>query len=579
MWEDYPKPRPLFARGKWHVVVSIPRPLRIYYGIKGGGNNKRYVAGVNKSDYEAKKIKLSSKAYEEFDDLQRQIQEAPNKSQAFIDELWKQQNKIDADNRQSNFQDSVMMMISIFSKDVIPKGKEEIFWKDNDDKKFPLTKGTKVTKRFTSEMPYQDLKSVFDDLNGMASRVRRNPSRYEQNEIIACKRYLTPLVQSRLQDLLITTARKQNIEPPSFSKPVIDDFWHEDIDVEGFDEDHPDGIASLSLADSYDYDFDEDEIDQREVKTNTLSTFRETFMDRLTKSHDKIDTINRKRVGFDDFVRLMGDIDPMKIDEPMVYQWLTKLVDETPKMSKKTLGHRLMGMRAFSHFAVENRYMKSKPFHGIDLRGRGLASKKKLEYTDADLDKIFNYDWKEQERLLISLGLATGMRLGEIALLKWDQIIIGNRYNYIILIPSDEFADQEYYEKQIEVSVKNEKGKRVIPLHPSLQLTKPPNATGRVFNYSISGYKEATKSSGSKVNKILRKLVPHPRKGFHSLRSSLTIKLNQTGMGSRSKFITGHSMKGDIQAMHYDAMEVDERYEWISKMDLDRWLMPKQGTR
>lgn len=549
-WDDYPSPRPLFHRDKWHVSVSIPNTLRIYYG-KGGGNNKRYVAGLHKSDYDSKKKSLSYKAYTEFDDLQRQILEAPKKSQAVLDLLWEQQGHIASGEKTFNINDAVMKMISVFKEDVIPRGADHFFFEDIDETKFADFKGQKTTKPLTSNIPYQDLQDVVNDMNATAKRAKRNPTRYTKDEILACKNYLTPAVRSWLEDLLVITARKDNAQSPTFPKPVLDDFWQNGIE------------------------WDEDEIDQREVKPETLSSLRDHFFNSAFKIYNKMDTRNKIRQGYDSFINHMGDLDPKEIDKPLVSQWFTKIVDKKPKTATKTLTSRLFGMKRFQDFAIENRYMTAEPFSGISMARRGVPSKKWLEYTDNDLDVIFNYDWGEQERLLLSLGLATGMRIGEIARLEWEQVLQNNRCSFIVLIPSEDSPDQDYYEKQIEVSVKNEGSKRVVPLHPSLRLNKPINATGRIFNYSISGYDEVTKSSGKSVNPILSDLVPHSRKAFHSFRSTLTIKLNRTGMGDRSKFVTGHSLKS-VQGDHYDGMEINERFEWISKMDLERWLNPKR---
>ena len=83
-----------------------------------------------------------------------------------------------------------------------------------------------------------------------------------------------------------------------------------------------------------------------------------------------------------------------------------------------------------------------------------------MEYTDQDLDKIFSYDWAEQELLLLRLALATGMRLDEIALLTWERIKQTNRFYFVSL----------HDEGDEKVSVKNEGSARLVPLHPALQL-------------------------------------------------------------------------------------------------------------
>ena len=169
--------------------------------------------------------------------------------------------------------------------------------------------------------------------------------------------------------------------------------------------------------------------------------------------------------GYDAFIKLMGDIEPKKITKTMAYNYIDALLDERaregkPKYAKQTLRDRLLGLNIFAEtFALKHSLMQYNSFYGVKLGRRGKEKRKKLEYTDQDLDKIFAYPWAEQELLLLQISLATGMRANEVALLRWEQILEKNWGSFITLIPSAESSDQAYYEAQVETSVKNEGSK------------------------------------------------------------------------------------------------------------------------
>ena len=152
--------------------------------------------------------------------------------------------------------------------------------------------------------------------------------------------------------------------------------------------------------------------------------------------------------------------------------------------------------------------MSFNPFYGVSLKRYGTRGGKWLEYTDADLDKIFGYSWGPQELLLLQLALGTGTRLGEIALLTWERVKSTNKCSFISLLDEGDEI----------VTAKNQGSKRRIPLHPDLKL--PPKGNGRIFDYAIDGYGKATTVAGMAVNPKFKGLIAHDSKTFHSPPSS-----------------------------------------------------------
>ena len=213
------------------------------------------------------------------------------------------------------------------------------------------------------------------------------------------------------------------------------------------------------------------------------------------------------------------------------------------------------------HFGIGRRLVSSNPFQGAGIGIYGLNGKHWLEYSDEDLDKIFEYSWEAQEKLLLELALSTGMRLNEIASLTWERIMSTNRYDYVTLKDRFDLPNQ---------TVKNEGSKRDIPLHPSFR--RPEKATGRIFDYAIDSYGYATTSAGRAVNSTLRELIPNPQKSFHSFRSTFIIKLTETGCDTfTNRAIAGHGGRNANESV-YNAVKNDTRFEAIEKLRLEPWL-------
>jgi integrase len=90
-------------------------------------------------------------------------------------------------------------------------------------------------------------------------------------------------------------------------------------------------------------------------------------------------------------------------------------MEQFPERSQKVLNNRKWALNDFNNFCLRKGIMTTKPFKEIDMPQIGKRKKAWRPYSDTDLNKIFDLDWQPQERLLISMALATGCRLGEIA--------------------------------------------------------------------------------------------------------------------------------------------------------------------
>lgn len=583
-WDDYSDPFPELVRGKYTVSVSIPRSIRHLFG-NGKATTKRYVAGKTLDEYEKKKRSLSNKIYSEFD--ARQEEERIAVVQSLRKKIRFKEHLEDFD-AEARINGMMHYFPSVISRDI----KHDLI---TEDEGFAF---------LTTKIPYQSLLKLKNNMDTIAEMVwEAHPKgeelkeamdhfwehnvidnydgeggqhiiefdeegfkdwdgyQYNVEQRVATEGYLQPSVRSFLEDLLIATSKKQNIETPVFPESQPEDFWSVD--------NHYNLATWWKGTNLSGEEFIPNR--KRRITNSTLASVRDDYWEWLGNEYPKLNTRNKMIRGYDDFIKLMGDIEPKKITKTMAYNYIDALLVENPEYAKQTLRDRLLGLNTFAEtFALKHSLMQYNPFYGIKLGRRGKDKRKRFEYTDQDLDKIFAYPWAEQELLLLQISLATGMRPNEIALLRWEQILDRNWGSFIVLIPSAESSDQDYYEAQVETSVKNEGSKRIIPLHPDLKL--PPKSTGRLFNYTISNqYEEASTSAGNAVKDILKELVPHDRKSWYSLRSTFTGKLNATGISEiNSRMITGHR-NNNVQADTYNFLTEEDRYKYISMLDLP-WL-------
>ena len=91
----------------------------------------------------------------------------------------------------------------------------------------------------------------------------------------------------------------------------------------------------------------------------------------------------------------------------------------------------------------------------------------------SELRAIFARDWNLQNRILLSILATTGMRPSAAGNLTWE------RFNNTEHEGISYFTTMDTTEEKVRV--KNAGSKRLVPIHPDLQL--PERSTGRLFDY------------------------------------------------------------------------------------------------
>lgn len=181
-------------------------------------------------------------------------------------------------------------------------------------------------------------------------------------------------------------------------------------------------------------------------------------------------------------------------------------------------------------------WIKSNVLYGLSLKNYGVKKRSYEAFTTDQLHHLFSLEMPENDRLLLSIMITTGMRLDEAALLTWDQFKVDRN-------------GLRYFDLSLGAIVKNDKfSARTVAIPDCLKL--PKRAQGRLFNFPID---EDGKSS-REASKHLRQYTHavrfdenDDRKVVHSLRhnlSGLLTNLQPTPSSEIMDWITGHGMEG-----------------------------------
>ena len=207
---------------------------------------------------------------------------------------------------------------------------------------------------------------------------------------------------------------------------------------------------------------------------------------------------------------------------------------------------------------------------GVDLTDYG-KEKRSFEALKVDqLHKLFELDMSKNERLIFILLITTGMRLDEVALLRWDQFKIDeNGINYVDLSMNP---------------VKNDRfSSRLVAIPDIVNL--PPYGKGRLFDFKLDSDGKSSKDASRYLNEnYVHKVRNGPqddRKVVHSLRHNLTglmKNLRPTPHSEHMDWITGHDMEGsktesERKLTYNEDIDLTIKYDIVNRIE-HPWLKP-----
>jgi len=185
-------------------------------------------------------------------------------------------------------------------------------------------------------------------------------------------------------------------------------------------------------------------------------------------------------------------------------------------------------------------------------------------FTNAELRSILAACVTEREYLATATLLFSGLRIHELAALRWDRATGKDRRGDPIQLPWADLGDQV-----LHVLGKGEQPRRV-PIHPILM---PLLANAR--RHSDNPYVLGNLSSGSLWTSGVLNVINRPMRrvglkthgvGGHAYRRAFndTLRKNARGYDLERRLIIGHSIDRDINASRYSTVTINELLDVVN---------------
>ena len=541
----YPIARLNHIKGKWYVIVSVPAHLRHLFPNQR--DLRRSTGTDDESFAKRKQHALAQEIYDLFDQRQREEQ---SKHVSVADAFAT---------------DAIIGLATVFHQRNIPDLKpttdyqllfslkqscdiyaDQVINAATDDELEHL--------RLLNEIA--EVEQDFDTggLTLVASTISEGPP-YTFEQKVSAARYRTEAVYNYWADLLILAAREQDLPEPSFD-PFVRGPYDSVVLADGkIMSDLPLGQALPAQT------FRPLSRPTRIVPSEALtySSVMPEYLERVERDTPLEDTKRKKKRWAKQFLNVMGDLEIAAIKPKHAYDYLDRVLAENPDRSNKTLKDYIWGVQDLLKYCVQRDYIQLNPFHNLDLKTLGQQPEVTYEFEKSELRAIFAHDWNPQDRLLLSILATTGMRPSEAGNLTWERFN-DTEHEGIRYFTTLDTADEK-------VRVKNAGSKRLVPIHPDLQL--PERSTGRVFDYEKNEDGLSGTEIGHQILPILHDIVPHPNKNIRSFRKTFKRMCRDSGVGEEvHDAITGHRQTASASRANYGGMGVPVVFEAISKLDV-----------
>lgn len=253
---------------------------------------------------------------------------------------------------------------------------------------------------------------------------------------------------------------------------------------------------------------------------------------------------------FQDFA---GDVALSEINAVMIHQYAEHLGQTK---SRKTIAKKISYVKRMFDHAVRKGWIPSNVFIGLVLDKKVGRAKQSYEaFTGEELAKLFAQPMADHLRSLLSVLMATGMRLDEAALLNWEDVKL------------DTAQDVMYFDLTNAI-VKNRGSQRRVPVHSCLDWVKT-GKKGQLFPQFTRDKDGKAQASASKaLMPLIRRVTDDKSKVVHSLRGNFKDMLRDAGVSKEvNDFITGHA-SGDVAGAYGDGPSLKVRKEAMERLML-----------
>ena len=543
----YPRSRLTLIKGKQYVIVSVPTDLRHLFPNQ---RDKRLSTGTSDLNIaQLRQHELAQQIYDEFD--------ARQNNYSYKEEMATDKFAIDC----------IIGLATAFKHKDIPDLKPSTdyevlkeFKRDCDVYAKQVFNSTSQEEKIKEIEAMAEFKATaMEDPDTIIERSQEILKQFD-NKAFPRKtlgfagKYRQHITYTFWQDLLIASAREQNlpehrVEP--YTGPKIDTVLAGDRILPAM------SMLGKHLGSNAEPISRPARIEPEGVKT--VATVMDEYLKDMLLKQDSLDTQRKLTRWAKQFVNVMGDMELDEIKPKHGYEYIRNVLEEHPDRSNKTLKDYLWGVQNLLKFCVEMGYININPFRDLDLRNYGEKPKETYPYSMEELRTIFAYDWKPQERLLLSILATTGMRPSEAGNMTWERFNDTEHKGIRFFTTLDTETEQ--------VQVKNLSSKRQVPLHPDLIL--PEKSTGRLFDYVKDDVGRCSTDINYVVNPTLHELVPHPYKSIRSFRRTFKVMMRDLGVNEEvHDAITGHGENKTASRSNYGGGGFKQWFEAIAKLDV-----------
>jgi len=573
-WDNYPNPTLFPKAGKYYVRVSIPTAIRHCFGTGSGNNNNRAKStGTNDKSIAQRKMQdLAHKIYREFDEAQLEYANRNNRqtdkyAESIINSLAKalKYNKglVPLLEPSTDYDELVKMKArfdNAFEQVEDEKVDAPSDFASVEAKLDKLLDEAKITAEdVKGSDSFSGVSKSLGDFSGKLQSIFYPDVSTSPAIVSLLIDHSQPIVQSYWQDLLTQASIEQGKTPPIFDE-ILD---KDDYIMVGEDDDgipqimkKPPETGLMGFKNQAHHKPISRPRRNIPKSTQYISDVLEEYFAEVD-NHPTIrpETKYKRKRGVNIFIKLVGDLPLQEIRRSTPRRFAQALTKDNPEIAHKTLANFFSAMNQFVKYLYGWEYIEANPFQNFDTHDYGKPSEKWLALSEEELFLVFNHDWEDQEYLLLSLLITTGMRLNEACTLTWERFNDTKYQGYRFF--STEDTDIE------EVQVKNKGSKRLIPIHNDIVL--PPKGTGRLFNYNVRD-KSASSSANNVLRPIFNQICPHPRKVAHSLRSNFKALCTEASIPKDvHDYLTGHG-SGDVGQDIYGGAGLIFKADQINKI-------------
>lgn len=254
-------------------------------------------------------------------------------------------------------------------------------------------------------------------------------------------------------------------------------------------------------------------------------------------------------------IKHVGDLPVRDLSKVHANRFVREL--EENGLSHSTIETAVAASRKLLDYAEEIGEVETNVFRGLRLRGKGVSPRRRSTFSISQLEKLFKLAMNPRDRRCLQILASTGMRLDEVALLRFEDIKV------------DESSGIRYFDLTAdEKLLKNEQAsRRQVPVPDAIKFQKE---SGRIFNYRVDQDGKAENAASKALMRHIRKVRNFEDENLvvHSLRHTYKDWLRDAGIPKDLQdFLMGHaaSSVGESYGQGY-SMKVKKSA--IDKLDL-----------